>query len=475
MRHRDAALCASLSLLFLLLSFFVATSHPVQANYFTAGGSVGGSNTQVQYNNNGAAGGITNLTTDGTSPTCAGTMTFSGTSPIKFTGTSPNDLLDANGNKQAEFAYVASAVNFPQFTNSATGNPAIITATGTDTNIGLTLRGTGTGTVLIPSQTAAAKVLTIKAAASQSGNLQEWQDSTGAILSSVDNNGQFTVNKITPTTIIASGGGTQMKAASGTSGALQLAFVGGKSGYIQFDGGVQGFIDNAQNFLCLFGPNTASCVNYTRIDSATTTNPIKYQALGTDTNISINIIPKGNGDVVTTKAGLTSAPVVATMFTSTADGSVANTGTETNVLGTGVGTLTLPANSLIAGRTIRVHASGYYSTIAVPGTITMILYAGSTAIASTGAQTPSASQTNQAWKTDVTFTDRTTGSSGTVYGQGMTILDAGLTPSNLGMVNTTTTTLDTTATKALTLKVTWQTADAANTITCTNCTVEVLN
>jgi hypothetical protein len=58
-----------------------------------------------------------------------------------------NGLRDSNLNELVDFAQVASAVNYVQFTNSATGNAPTISAAGDNTNVSLTLEGKGTGVV----------------------------------------------------------------------------------------------------------------------------------------------------------------------------------------------------------------------------------------------------------------------------------------------------------------------------------------
>lgn len=60
------------------------------------------------------------------------------------------EILDSNGNEILITAKVASAVNEVTVTNAATGNGPDISATGTDTNIDITLTPKGTGRVLIP-------------------------------------------------------------------------------------------------------------------------------------------------------------------------------------------------------------------------------------------------------------------------------------------------------------------------------------
>jgi hypothetical protein len=102
------------------------------------GGSPGGSNTQVQYNNSGSFGGITNATTDGT--------TLSMTSPKVITG-----INDTNGNELLKVTATASAVNELTLANAATGSNPVLSATGGDTNIGITLTPKGTGGVVFPA------------------------------------------------------------------------------------------------------------------------------------------------------------------------------------------------------------------------------------------------------------------------------------------------------------------------------------
>ncbi len=52
------------------------------------------------------------------------------------------------------------------------------------------------------------------------------------------------------------------------------------------------------------------------------------------------------------------------LFSQTSNVTVANTTTETSLLGTGIGSATLPANFAVAGRAIRVRSYGYISNTA---------------------------------------------------------------------------------------------------------------
>lgn len=162
------------------------------------------------------------------------------------------------------------------------------------------------------------------------------------------------------------------------------------------------------------------------------------------------------------------------LFTQTASATVANTVTETTVTAAGVGTLTLPANYFRIGTSLKIIATGYISDTGTP-TLNIRFKLGSTTICSTGAVALAGTISNNLWRVEVELTCRTVGATGTVIAQGKFEYDesthAGTTE---GMVSTATTTIDTTATQAVNLTVEWGTANASNTITCTNLALEAL-
>lgn len=77
-----------------------------------------------------------------TSPTLGGTLDTS-TYNIKFAN--GQGLIDGNDNEMALFTTTSSAVNYFNFTNSATGNNVILAPAGDDTNIGITFTAKGSG------------------------------------------------------------------------------------------------------------------------------------------------------------------------------------------------------------------------------------------------------------------------------------------------------------------------------------------
>ena len=157
--------------------------------------------------------------------------------------------------------------------------------------------------------------------------------------------------------------------------------------------------------------------------------------------------------------------LVGTLFTQTADATVASTTTATSIIGTGIGTLTLPANFEIGGKTIEWTIGGKKSATVTPVNITIEVLLGATVIGTTGAVV-SASGTNYGWEASGLITCRTTGGSGVIKCSGRyTELIA--TGANVGIIDSGAT-INTAASQVLSVKVTWGTSSATNTITSHN-------
>lgn len=168
------------------------------------------------------------------------------------------------------------------------------------------------------------------------------------------------------------------------------------------------------------------------------------------------------------------------LFTATADKTVANTTTQTSLIGTGVGTLTLPANCLTAGRSVRIKLYGFYEARNNVDTLNFRAKLGSTVVTSTLLTDLDLSgSTNVYWELEAIITCRTVGVSGTVVGQ-IRMLHFADDPSandtvfGTGNFTTNAVTVDTTGTLALDLTGEWSSAEVENTITSTNATVELL-
>lgn len=219
------------------------------------------------------------------------------------------------------------------------------------------------------------------------------------------------------------------------------------------------------------------------------TSTIAFQAPDSTTSNLVLVMPDADpgvgdalsvasiaGDVVTMEwaAGggseTSSCPYIAT-----ADGTCGNTGVETTLIGSGVGSLSIAANSAAAGRTYIIDLQGYYSTKAAPvGNITLNFKLGTTTICTTGAVPALQGNKNQAyWRARCVVTFRTIGSTGTVYAQGTADFDNGAGAYiHLPMKTTGTTTIDTTTGQTIDFTATWATSNIANTLTATDVTVQ---
>ncbi len=157
------------------------------------------------------------------------------------------------------------------------------------------------------------------------------------------------------------------------------------------------------------------------------------------------------------------------IFAQTASVTVANTTSNLTLVGAGQGSVTLPANFLTAGKSIKLHMLGVMSSTSAP-TITLSVKVGSSILATTAAGA-SGNGTNNVFEIELVITCRTTGATGTIFAQGFYTehYASGLIQD---MPRTTAFTIDTTATNTLDVLAQWGTMAAGNTITATNFTIE---
>jgi hypothetical protein len=125
-------------------------------------------------------------------------------------------------------------------------------------------------------------------------------------------------------------------------------------------------------------------------------------------------------------------------FTQTSSASVVANDNETTLISTGVGTLTIPANRMVAGKTYRITVRGKYNTDASnPAQMNWRLKFGSTVILASGNAGLGTNKVDKGYEIHADFTCRTTGSSGSVMAQGMFFTEDG--PGAKNMPATTTT------------------------------------
>ena len=161
--------------------------------------------------------------------------------------------------------------------------------------------------------------------------------------------------------------------------------------------------------------------------------------------------------------------------TQIATGTVANTVTETTLFSTLIGTATLDANLLKIGRMVRVTAWGVLGTTGTP-TLRIRTKIGAVTNGDSGAVTM-ATVTGRLWKLELEIACRAVGATGTIQSQARFFYMPAATTvaANFWELGTGSNTLDTTAANALNITAEWSVADAANTISASNITIEILN
>jgi hypothetical protein len=241
-----------------------------------------------------------------------------------------------------------------------------------------------------------------------------------------------------------------------------LGFVTGGTERARFDSSGRFGVGNTTLTAFIDAPASTTSIASFRLRSGTSpSSPNDGDIWNDSTQKEISVRVNGVTQVMDT-----------TLFTQTATVTVTNTTTETTVTSTGVGTLTLPANFFVAGKTIQIAGFGIVSSASNPN-MRIRVKLGSTTILDTG-NVPSGNVTNASFIVDGIITCRTTGSSGTLMAQGYyeEVHGSGAKGS---MANTTTTTINTTTSQALTITAQWDSASTSNSFALTNLLLKVLN
>ncbi len=156
-------------------------------------------------------------------------------------------------------------------------------------------------------------------------------------------------------------------------------------------------------------------------------------------------------------------------FSQTADKTVGNTVTETSIIGTGVGTMTIQSSDIYIGEVYKLCLSGYMDVNLTP-TMTWRLKFGETTIV-TSVFNMLAIPANSGWHIEYHLCFRTLGVSGTCVVTGLFHYSDANTINQESIVKVGTTTVDTTINSLLNLTVQWGTANLENTITSQICTL----
>jgi hypothetical protein len=158
------------------------------------------------------------------------------------------------------------------------------------------------------------------------------------------------------------------------------------------------------------------------------------------------------------------------LFVQNSSVTVANTTTETSIIGTGIGSTSINLNSLLASDSIRVVALGHISSAVVPGTLRLRVKIGGITVADSGAQAmPVSLSTGGIYIYSLTAC-RSIGASGSLFTQGYSLVipNSIVTQAVWPMTNTSPQTIDTTSAKVVDVTAQFGTASANNSLTITH-------
>ncbi len=219
--------------------------------------------------------------------------------------------------------------------------------------------------------------------------------------------------------------------------------------------------------------NKLNVVTLTGCHAAVSGNVISgaYTETGTPNALSGNKFTGAAPSLITTNQSnpniYLDVPTKGTIFAQIATATIANSGAETTLLASGIGTTLLPANYLVPGRTIKIKVTGIISDTLVPNYTVNLRLNGTLVATATGTFTGVIA--NDVFEIIFVITCRTTGVGGTAFIQGSMETNA---VNRLSIANTAPTVVDTTVSTSIDVLFQWGTADPANTISATNALIE---
>lgn len=220
------------------------------------------------------------------------------------------------------------------------------------------------------------------------------------------------------------------------------------------------------------GTNGLSVTDTTESTSITTGAIRTSGGIGVSKNLNVG----GDASINGSLNGLT---ITGGHFAATSDATVANTTTETSIVPSGVGSLSVISNDFTVGNSFTIHCGGLISNLNNE-TLTVRIYAGATAstLLATVALSTIPASTSQAWHLDINFTVRQLGSASSAvmhidadWGQNT---DTGGQLFDVKTDELNATTFDTTTLNTISVTAQWGAASASNTITCRRFVINVI-
>ncbi len=301
-------------------------------------------------------------------------------------GTGAHDFYTAGTSftQQLKVAHTPSAVNYLQVTGSGTasGIGPVVSSQGSDTNINLTFQSKGTGYL---------NVLNNRTNYFQFYGGNTGQSPTMYVWGSDANVDLSLTTKGTGNVNLNTGNGLQFRAESSAATATDYVLVGGSnfgrpfirsasaSGNIDLAVSSQGtgavklytnFVGQEQVRVS----HTASAVNYLQATGGATGSGVTLSAQGSDTNIDINLVPKGTGTTVYTGGVTVNGLLTAqTAVIRNTQNLITYSEDLTNAVWGGAGTTASIISTVFASNTSQLvqTGSGYWSTNAstITGTV----------------------------------------------------------------------------------------------------------
>jgi len=234
-----------------------------------------------------ATGGDTNV---GFTLVSAGTGTLTHSASPSTAGTANAHLFKIGTLNTLTLSGTASAVNYVNVTNAATGSGPTIASVGGDTNVGLTLISAGTG------------ALTHSASPSTAGTANAHLFKIGTLNALTLSGTASAVNYVNVTNAATGSGPTIASAGGDTNIALTVASVGTGAFIHSASPGTANtanahvFQVGTLNALTISG--AVGAVNYVNIISAPTLSAPTISAAGTGTNVNLTFSARSTGNLV---------------------------------------------------------------------------------------------------------------------------------------------------------------------------------